>query len=255
MIRSGNRPASGACVHLECGKTLVDYEMGGGTLLAGHAHPEVVADVAAAAAGLEVPDPFDGPHLLAASVGDATGALREIRQTHTGDLVVSDELLHYGRIEPAPGWDIRLIGPAAAAGLAFAAVITRDATLLDAVAPVPRPAPEAVAAAGAVMRVAGPLVVAQLAGRAERLAFGVAEVGVAAGLEVVAEQPGGWFELHFGAAEAGAGVPARFSAEMRDRGFLVPATGPWWPSLAHDYFTIEHTVDAAAAAMALAAAT
>lgn len=253
MIGPARVSAFGACIHLEGGKTLVDYVMDGGSLLAGHAHPDISADVGATQGGLEPRDPYDGPHVLAASVEDAREVVRNLEQVHPG-LVVSDEAVHYGRVDPVAGWDVRVIGPAAAAGMAFAAVVVRDGALLDGVALPQRPAPEAVAAAGAVGRVVGPLVVAQLSGRSERLAFGVVEVGVAAGLEVRAEQPGGWLELLFGDEEAHAGVPATFSAEMRARGFLVPETGPWWPSLAHDYFMIEHTVDAAAAAMAVAAA-
>lgn len=255
MIGPDGQGGSGACVRLESGKTLVDYLMGSGALLAGHDHPDIAAEVSATREGLLPRDPFDGPHVLTASLDDAFGFAREVQRVHDEVLVVSDESVHYGRIAPVDGWDIRVIGPAAAAGMAFAAVLVRDVALLDGAEVPPGPAPEAVAAAAALARLLGPLVVAQLSGRSERLAFGIVEVGVASGLDVTAEQPGGWFELRFGEDERGMGVAGRFSAEMRDRGFLVPDAGPWWPSLAHDYYMIEHTIDAAAAAMAVAAAT
>lgn len=244
--------ATGGCIRLVSGKTLVDYDMGGGRLLVGHAVPEIEA--ARRTTGRPVREPFgEYVHVLARTVADAGGVVAAAGAAVGGNPVVSDESVLFGRADPPADWDLRLVGPAAAAGEDFAAVLARDPALLEAMERPPPPAPAAVAVAEVVVRMAGPLVVHQLAGRAERLAFGIAEVAAGAGLRVEAVQPGGWFELVFAAADRDRGVPSRFAAEMRSRGFLVPAEGPWWPCLAHDYFMIERTVDAAAAAMAAAA--
>ena len=37
---------------------------------------------------------------------------------------------------------------------------------------------------------------------------------------------------------------------MLARGVLVPESGPWYPSLAHDFYDVEVTIDHAAAAWA-----
>lgn len=245
--------AAGARLRFASGKQVVDYGMDGGRILLGRA----VAGIEAARAvrGEAVRDPFDGEaHLLACTLEAVQAVVDEMRRVRGGDLVVSDEGELFGRVDPAPGWDVRLVGPAAAAGMDFAAVLSRDPALLDGITRPAPPEPAAVAVAEVVVRLAGPLVVHQLSGRSERLAFGIAEVAVGAGLDVEPHQPGGWFELRFAAAEVAAGVPERFRVEMLKRGFLVPEAGPWWPSLAHDYYMIEQTVDCAAAAMAAAAA-
>lgn len=247
----GGAGTHGGFIQLASGKVLVDYDMDGGRVLVGHRSPEIEAVRLTTTRPMR--EPFDEyAHVLARSVEDAEAVVASVRAAHGPGLVVSDESVHFGRVEPPGDWDLRLVGRAAAAGADFAAVLARDRSLLEAIDPPAPPEPAAVAVAEAVVRLAGPLVVHQLAGRSERLAFGIAEVAAGAGIRVDPVQPGGWFELRFEAGDRDRGVPERFAAEMRSRGFLVPAEGPWWPCLAHDYFTIERTVDAAAAAMAAA---
>ncbi|MBX7159888.1 MAG: hypothetical protein K1X95_06305 [Acidimicrobiia bacterium] len=251
MSPAGPCVGDGGRVRLPSGKTLVDYDMDGGRVLVGRGDPEI--DAARLIDGPVPREPFTAvAHLLGRDVGEVTAIAAAVSDAH-GGLNVSDESVLFGRVTPPAGWDLRVIGPSAAAGAEFAALLAREPALLAGVERPDPPEPAAVAAAEVVLRLAGPLVVHQLSGRAERLAFGIAEVAAGAGLHVEAVQPGGWLELGFTEADRARGVPARFQAEMRSRGFLVPAAGPWWPCLAHDYFTIEHTVDAAAAAMAVAA--
>lgn len=252
MNRLDRAGVQGARIFLASGKTLVDYDMDGGRVIVGRGDTEVEA--ARSGRGDVVREPFGGDaRLLTRSVEDARAVVEAVRLDEGPGTVVSDESVLFGRIAPPPGWDLRLVGPAAAAGMDFAAVIAHDGGLLEGIeAPAP-PTPAAVAVAEVVVRLAGPLIVHQLSGRAERLAHGIAEVAAGAGVEVEPEQPGGWFELHFAPGATHAGVPGRFRDEMLKRGFLVPEAGPWWPSLAHDYYMIEQTVDCAAAAMAVAA--
>lgn len=252
MIRLDRTGARGARIPLKSGKALVDYDMDRGRVIVGHGEPEIEAARAGRDHGGGEPFEHD-VRLLASSLEDAAAIVDAVRREKGAQIVVSDESVLFGRVDPAPGWDLRLVGPAAAAGMDFAAVIARDGVLLEGIQGPRPPAPAAVAVAEVVLRLCGPLVVHQLSGRAGRLARGIAEVAAGVGLDVEADQPGGWFELRFTAAAAEAGVPVRFRDEMLARGYLVPAAGPWWPCLAHDYYTIEQTVDCAAAAMAAAA--
>lgn len=169
-----------------------------------------------------------------------------------GGLVAVDATSTWNRVDlPATSWDLSIVGDSAACGLPFGAVRARDGALLARCG-----APDAhhgpLAAAAALAPLLGGLTAVQLTGRAERLALGICEVAAGAGLAVDAWRPGGMFRLRFDADAAAAGVPHRFAAEMAKRHFLVPVDGTWWPSLAHDFFDVESTVDAAAAAMAAA---
>jgi len=308
--------ARGSRLLLDSGKSLLDYHMDGGRLIAGHAPDEVAAAVADAARAGVAPafDPeavFGLPGRLCRSptaaveaaisilgapgrpvctVGDRwgddsllqsfsdeavaravvvepvhpslsvsdTGFLAELVSAArlSGAAVILDETRWWRRLDPPPDheWDLRVLGDSAAAGLPFGAVLAKTAEMFEGHDERGSEASHvAVAAAGALGGMLGRLTTVQLAGRAERLAFGVCEVAAGAGIAVTANRAGGALRLLFDTAAEAAGIPARFAAEMADRGYLVPARGIWWPSLAHDFYEIEQTVDAAAAAMAEAA--
>ncbi len=260
---SGVSAATGCELHYADGTRVVDYLMDGGLHLAGYSPPAVVRAVESVPAG----SARDGEPPGAGAIGfgwpcrtyaDADVALAAAEK-HVGtaacepfdsELVdagifeseVVDMRRGWGRVDPGHAWRLVVLGASAAAGHDFGAVLARDATdLPEAGAPT---SPKALAAAAAVNDLAGGVAVAQTSGRAERLAYGLAELAQASGVRVRPVQPGGMFRLVFDDSREA----ERFAAEMFARGIRVPADGIWWPSFAHDYFTIESTVDAAAAA-------
>ncbi len=91
--------------------------------------------------------------------------------------------------------------------------------------------------------------VAQTTGRAERLAHGINEIAVASGVDVRVVQIGGLFRIHFRSDR----TERAFVEAMSVRHVIAPTGAPWLVAPAHDYFDIEATIDAAAAAMAIAA--
>lgn len=214
-------------------------------------------------------------------VAPAPGFLLALKEecTRVGAVLIFDEVItgfrvHHGGasarfgIEP----DLYCFGKIIGGGLPIGAVAGRR-ELMEVLAPV-GPVyqagtlsgnPLATAAGAAVLDVLDESVYAMLEGRAEFLAEGLSKVISEANLDVRVPRFGPLLGIFFGDSDvndyaearisAGSGLYSLFFHEMLQRGVAL-APGPYevmFPSLAHSWDEIEHTVDTASAAAAAVA--
>ena len=238
----------GAHIRLASGRRAIDFDMDGGRVVAGHAHPDVAAAVAAAVltGRPRSPGPVPAPAatgLRGLLVGDLAAARHMAGRLALAGSRVADMATTWWRTDPPADADFVVVGDLITAGLPGGAVLwTGEAPPADLLAAAPPPHPIAAAAAEALARAVGEMPVVQLTGRAAGLAAGLREV--APGLEATTD--GGTVEIRCPTPEIRKG----FAREMLARGVLVPESGPWYPSLAHDFYDVEVTIDHAAAAWA-----